>query len=140
MANTLYNDYREQGAVIIHIVIEDGPDAGTTIDWTDARDWANDINDFDNDGTAEPLQGIIVVADTDRGLWERYRHPCGTDVACQNSCYVTPQGQHLDQGRVVIDDPCAYPNCGTGCGYSDTRVRQIFGQVLPAKWCGEATQ
>jgi hypothetical protein len=137
VASSLSDTFRERGAIIIHVIIEDG-NADGIIDYRDAQVWVN--RDYDTTGPyVPPLKNVIVLADTDGGLWARYHHPCGTDLLCQYSCYVTPQGQNFDQGGVVVDDPCTNPNCGTGCGYSDSRVRSVFDQILPAKWCGEAT-
>ncbi|MEW5806867.1 MAG: hypothetical protein AB1756_05940 [Acidobacteriota bacterium] len=130
MANKLYDDFRERGFEIIHVVIDDGPDADTVVDWEDANYWAYE-KDFDGTGSYTPPLKFTVVADTDGGLWDMYTDPFPL-------CQVTPQGQIIDQGLVTTYDPCVNP-CLTGCGYSDSEVRDHLNAILPAKWCGEAT-
>jgi hypothetical protein len=145
LANSLYDDYRERGVEIIHVIIEDSPDEGTAVDWTDAQYWAESM-DFDGDTVVDPLN-ITVLADTDRGLWNRFVQSCdhlsGIDqLYCEFSCHVTPQDQIIDRGNLTVDDTCSLPPGGnqcTACGYSDSHVRSALDSILPAVWCGEAT-
>jgi hypothetical protein len=144
VANQLYDEYAERGMVFIHVIIDDSPDAGTTVDWTDAQYWAYSM-DFDSDATVDKLK-ILAIADTDGGLWARYVDNCsdlsGTNkLLCQLSCQVTPQTQIFDQGGLTIDDPCARPvgqvQCA-GCGLDENHVRGVLDATLPAEVCGEA--
>lgn len=128
MANQLYNDYKERGLLIVH-VLYDNP-AGGLPTWADANNWAYH-QDFNSDGTVDVLD-FPVIADTDRSL-----------TAAYFKCPFTPQGQIFDQGLVTADDPCeiSYPqSClSANCGYNETYVRSVLDKLLPAKWCGEAT-
>ena len=126
MANTLQNDFRERGALVVHVITDDSPDPDTTVGWTDAQYWANSM-DFNGDSKVDPLN-VLVLADTDGGIWARFAQ-----------CPLTPQGQILDQGGLTVDDPCVMSNLCGGCGYSDSQVRGVLNTILPAKWCGEAT-
>lgn len=140
MANQLYDDYRERGLTIVHVIIEDGTGDGI-IDWEDAHQWAY-VRDFDGAGPYEPPLNVLVIADTDRYLWDNYKEACGSDIFCQLMCHVTPQHQMLDQGKVTVDDPCSggQTGCSDGCGYSDSKVRTTLDGLLPVKWCGQADE
>ncbi len=131
MANALYDQYRERGFMLLHVIIEDGNGDGK-IDAADASIWANRFN--------PPLK-FPVIADTDGKLWKMYIEPCGTDILCQYSCYVTPQYHIIDQGMVTVDDGCSRKN-GTGtcvrCGYDDAHVKTVLDQILGTTWCGGA--
>ncbi len=113
------------------MVIEDG-NADGKIDAADALLWRNRFN--------PPLR-IPIVADTDGRLWRKYIEPCGTDIICQYTCYVTPQVQIIDQGGVTVDDGCSHRGsvyqC-VKCGFSDSHVRAVLTQLLGAQGCGEA--
>lgn len=145
MASILEDEFEERGVVFITVVIDDSPDAGTTVDWTDAQYWANSM-DFDSDGTVDKIRHL-VLADTDGGLWNRYVDNCqglsGSQyLQCATSCPVTPQFQIFDQGGMTVDDGCNRPAGGsqcTACGFDASRVRNVLNNILPTKWCGEAT-
>ncbi len=135
MANALYDDYRERGVILVHVIIEDSPDADSIKTWSDAHYWAYTEN-------SPPLK-VLVLADTDGGLWNRYVQPCATgNPNCIIGCHVTPQYQIFDQAGVTVDDYCYAPDDASACqycGYSDAHVRAVLDSLVPAKWCGEAT-
>lgn len=144
MANEIVDEYLERGAIYVTVVIDDSPDAGTTVDWTDAQYWAYSM-DFDSDTKIDKVRNI-VLADVDGALWNRYVDSCSdlsgiNQLLCQASCQVTPQVQILDQGGLTVWDPCSrgagQNQCG-GCGWDENGVRSILNQILPAKVCGEA--
>lgn len=145
MANSFEDEYKDRGVIFVTVVIDDSPDAGTTVDWTDAQYWAYSM-DFDGDGIIDK-QRHVILADTDGGLWKRYVDQCAdltgiNFLLCQASCNVTPQYQIFDQGGMTVDDTCARQGTGVqcaACGYDEAHVRSVLDSLLPPKWCGEAT-
>lgn len=138
MANALYEDYRERGVEIVHVIIDDGTGDGK-VDGDDAHLWAYGT-DHDGNGEADTLL-VTVIADTDRWLWENYIEDCGGNPFCAFSCHVTPQHQIIDRGRVTVVDKCSVPEGQSTCeecGYNDAAVRAQLDSVLPDRWCGEA--
>jgi hypothetical protein len=139
LANELNDDFRERGLTLVHVLL-DGP-TGDPATWEDAHNWAYEF-DHDETGPYQPPLKNLVIADTDRGIWNAYKENCGSDLFCQLTCHVTPQHQLLDPGLVTVDDPCAL-NGGTtcdGCGYDDATVRAHLDATLPPKWCGQADE
>lgn len=117
------------------MITDDGTGDGK-VDEKDAKAWAEKFS---------PKLYVMVIADTDGKLWKKYVEPCGSDIMCQFSCYVTPQSQIFDQGGVVVDDGCSRkgnPPSGqcVACGYDDAHTKKVLDQILPPKWCGEAIQ
>jgi len=144
VASAFEDEYEERGVVFITVVLDDSPDAGTAVDWTDAQYWAYNM-DFDAD-TKLDKQTRIVLADTDGALSDRYYDPCAglsgiPLLLCQSSCNVTPTFQIFDQSGMTVDDGCARQGTGQciACGYDEDRVRSVLDSILPPKWCGEAT-
>lgn len=142
MANSFYDEYRERGFVYIQVVIDDGTGDGK-VTWEDAQYWAYTM-DFDGAGSYTPPLRILVLADTDGKLWSEYVEPCGSDLACQLTCHVTPQTQIFDQGGVTVDDGCSrrpgQSECQTGaysCGFPEPHIRRVLDKLLP-KGCGGA--
>ena len=129
MANALYNDFKNRGFMLVHIMIEDGTGDGT-VDWADADRWANKYHDFDGDGTyADDALQFLVLADTDGWLFNNL-----------SGCPLfTPAAEQIwDQGGVIVADPCQFL-CSGSCSPNDARVRAKLDAILPPEWCGEAT-
>jgi hypothetical protein len=118
----------------VQILLGD-PD-GNLPTWEDAYNWAYE---YDHDGDCEigceyePPIGILVLADTDRGLWNAYRE-----------CGVTPQMFIIDQGGLMVDDACTYESSevecflSAACGSERARGQGILDSILPPAWCGES--
>jgi len=148
----LLSQYQDRNFTYISVIIEDsptGPNHDGIIDWKDAKAWAD--GDYNGDGVIGAGEGgapswplrVLVLADQGGGLWARYIEPCGSDIICQFSCYVTPQNQIFDQGAITVDDTCSRtpssPTTCAQCGYDEAYTKGVLEKVLPAQWCGTAT-
>lgn len=139
MASQINDEYGERGLVYMQII-----HGGTYGDYRDAKRWAEEM-DHNGDGQIEKLN-ILVIADTDTGLYNRYSDNCAglsgiNLLLCQSSCPVTPVTHIVDQGGVTVDDCTrgAGAQCGGACGLDTAGLRSVLDSILPPKWCGEAT-
>lgn len=59
---------------------------------------------------------------------------------------MTPQVWIVDQGGVLIDDPCTGDPGSleclflAPCGAQEERSRDVLNSILPEQWCGEALE
>ena len=138
MASQIQDEFGERGLVYIQTVY-----GGSYGDYRDAQQWAYQM-DHNGDGTTEKLD-IIVLADYDQGIYNRFADNCsglsGTQaILCAASCPVTPVIQIIDPGGVTLKDctrGTGYQCSGT-CGMDTNGLRSFLDQILPPKGCGEA--